>query len=189
MDVDYVRVQKPDGTIIKTPDYNIQDMPGEVTRVAPMYSDIHEPAMSFGNQGTAVTTYQQTRDQILSHYARLTGQKTPPQTEIRKLPNGEWTKTPDEGLASAREVKISSQKGLAAMANFTVTVTAEKVEVVRFLRGDGDLESLTSALQQVHYPMEFPPGSNAKIVRQVIVTCHPTTGCSGELLLPGEIMP
>ena len=166
---------------------------GKKTEAARMYEKAlaaHSmPAMSFGNQGAAVTTYQQTRDQILSHYARLTGQKTPPQTEIRKLPSGEWTKTPDEELASAREVKISSQKGLAAMANFTVTVTAEKVEVVRFLRGDGDLKSLTSALQQVHYPMEFPPGSNAKIVRQLIVTCHPTTGCSGELLLPGEIMP
>lgn len=42
VDVDYVRVQKPDGTIVKTPDYNIQDMPGEVTRTAPLYSDIHE---------------------------------------------------------------------------------------------------------------------------------------------------
>jgi transglutaminase-like putative cysteine protease len=42
VDVDYVRVRKPDGTVVKTPDYNIQDMPGEVTRTAPMYSDIHE---------------------------------------------------------------------------------------------------------------------------------------------------
>ncbi len=42
VDVDYVRVRKPDGTIVKTPDYNIQDMPGEVTRTAPLYSDVHE---------------------------------------------------------------------------------------------------------------------------------------------------
>lgn len=42
VDVDYVRVRKPDGTVVKTPDYNIQDMPGEVTRSAPLYSDIHE---------------------------------------------------------------------------------------------------------------------------------------------------
>lgn len=42
VDVDYVRVRKPDGTIVKTPDYNIQDMPADVTRSAPMYSDIHE---------------------------------------------------------------------------------------------------------------------------------------------------
>ena len=42
VDIDYVRVRKPDGTVVKTPDYNIQDMPGEVTRTAPLCSDIHE---------------------------------------------------------------------------------------------------------------------------------------------------
>ena len=38
----YIRVRKPDGTVVNTPDYNVQDMPAEVTRAAPMYSDIHE---------------------------------------------------------------------------------------------------------------------------------------------------
>jgi len=42
VDVDYVRVRKPDGTVVATPAYNIQEMPGEVTRSAPMYSDIRE---------------------------------------------------------------------------------------------------------------------------------------------------
>jgi tetratricopeptide (TPR) repeat protein len=42
VDIDYVRVRKPDGTVVQTPDYNIQDMPGEVTRTAPLYSDLHE---------------------------------------------------------------------------------------------------------------------------------------------------
>jgi len=42
VDVDYVRVRKPDGTVVKTPDYNVQDMPADVTRTAPLYSDIHE---------------------------------------------------------------------------------------------------------------------------------------------------
>jgi tetratricopeptide (TPR) repeat protein/transglutaminase-like putative cysteine protease len=42
VDVDYVRVRKPDGVVVKTPDYNIQDMPAQVTRSAPLYSDVHE---------------------------------------------------------------------------------------------------------------------------------------------------
>jgi hypothetical protein len=42
VEVDYVRVRKPGGTVVKTPDYNIQDMPADVTRSAPLYSDIHE---------------------------------------------------------------------------------------------------------------------------------------------------
>jgi hypothetical protein len=42
VDIDYVRVIKPDGTVVVTPSYNVQDMPADVTRAAPMYSDIHE---------------------------------------------------------------------------------------------------------------------------------------------------
>jgi hypothetical protein len=42
VDIGYVRVIKPDGTVVVTPDYNVQDMPADVTRSAPMYSDIHQ---------------------------------------------------------------------------------------------------------------------------------------------------
>ncbi|UWZ85996.1 DUF3857 domain-containing transglutaminase family protein [Occallatibacter riparius] len=42
MDISYVRVIKHDGTVVTTPDYNIQDLPADVTREAPMYSDIHQ---------------------------------------------------------------------------------------------------------------------------------------------------
>lgn len=42
VEVDYVRVRRPDGTVVVTPEYNIQDMPSQVTREAPMYSDVHE---------------------------------------------------------------------------------------------------------------------------------------------------
>jgi tetratricopeptide (TPR) repeat protein len=42
VDVDYVRVRKLDGTVVKTPDYNVQDMPADITRSAPMYSDVRE---------------------------------------------------------------------------------------------------------------------------------------------------
>ena len=42
VEVDYVRVRKPDGTVVVTPDSNVQDMSAEVTRSAPMYSDVHE---------------------------------------------------------------------------------------------------------------------------------------------------
>ena len=42
VDIGYVRVKKPDGTVVVTPDYNAQDMPADVTREAPMYSDIHQ---------------------------------------------------------------------------------------------------------------------------------------------------
>jgi tetratricopeptide (TPR) repeat protein len=42
VDIDYVRVRKPDGTTVLTPLDSVQDMPSEITRQAPFYSDLHE---------------------------------------------------------------------------------------------------------------------------------------------------
>jgi len=42
LDIDYVRVRKPDGTTVPTPSDSVQDMPSEITRQAPFYSDLHE---------------------------------------------------------------------------------------------------------------------------------------------------
>lgn len=40
--VGYVRVIKPDGRTVETPSENALDMPAEITRQAPFYSDLHE---------------------------------------------------------------------------------------------------------------------------------------------------
>jgi predicted Zn-dependent protease/transglutaminase-like putative cysteine protease len=40
LDFAYVRVRKPDGSVVATPDTDAQDQPAEVTRQAPFYSDI-----------------------------------------------------------------------------------------------------------------------------------------------------
>ncbi len=41
-EIEYVRVRKPDGTTVDTPADSIQDMPVEITRQAPFYSDLRE---------------------------------------------------------------------------------------------------------------------------------------------------
>jgi transglutaminase-like putative cysteine protease len=38
----YVRVRKPDGSVVETPAESVQDMAAEITRQAPSYSDLHE---------------------------------------------------------------------------------------------------------------------------------------------------
>ena len=38
----YVRVRKPDGSLVETPPENVQDTAAQTTREAPFYSDIHE---------------------------------------------------------------------------------------------------------------------------------------------------
>jgi Domain of Unknown Function with PDB structure (DUF3857) len=40
--VDYVRVHMPDGSVVLTPAESFQDMPADVTREAPFYSDLQE---------------------------------------------------------------------------------------------------------------------------------------------------
>ena len=42
IDIDYVRVRKPDDTVVPTPPENAQDMATEVTRQAPFYGDLRE---------------------------------------------------------------------------------------------------------------------------------------------------
>jgi hypothetical protein len=42
IDIDHVRVHKPDGSVIDTPAENSQDMAAEITRTAPFYSDLRE---------------------------------------------------------------------------------------------------------------------------------------------------
>ncbi len=55
VDVGYVRVKKPDGSIVVTPDYNTQDMPADVTREAPMYSDVHQKHVAVKGLGVGDT--------------------------------------------------------------------------------------------------------------------------------------
>jgi len=65
VEIDYVRVRKPDGTLVKTPDYNIQDMPGDVTRTAPLYSDIHEKHVAVKGLGVGDVLEYSVRHRIL----------------------------------------------------------------------------------------------------------------------------
>jgi transglutaminase-like putative cysteine protease len=60
-DIGYVRVTKPDGSVVVTPDYNVQDMPADVTRPAPMYSDIHQKHVAVKGLGVGdILEYQST---------------------------------------------------------------------------------------------------------------------------------
>ena len=65
LDIDYVRVRKPDGSIIETPGYNVQDMPADVSREAPMYSDIHEKHVAVRGLGVGDTLEYQVTLRIL----------------------------------------------------------------------------------------------------------------------------
>jgi tetratricopeptide (TPR) repeat protein/transglutaminase-like putative cysteine protease len=42
LDIEYVRVKKPDGTVVLTPPENTQEITSEITRIAPFYTDTRE---------------------------------------------------------------------------------------------------------------------------------------------------
>src|SRR5579864_5453548 len=42
LDIEFVRVRKPDGSVVETPPDSVQDMAAQITREAPFYSDVHE---------------------------------------------------------------------------------------------------------------------------------------------------
>jgi tetratricopeptide (TPR) repeat protein len=42
LDIKYVRVRKPDGSVVETPVDSAQDVTAEIARNAPMYTDLHE---------------------------------------------------------------------------------------------------------------------------------------------------
>ncbi len=51
IEMNYLRVRKADGTVVETPPADAQDMPAEVTRLAPFYSDLRQkqyPVRSLG---------------------------------------------------------------------------------------------------------------------------------------------
>jgi hypothetical protein len=59
VDIVYVRVRKPDGTVVETPPANVQDMPSAITRGAPMYSDLQEKHVTLKALGVGdVVEYQ-----------------------------------------------------------------------------------------------------------------------------------
>ncbi len=69
VEFDYIRVRKPDGAVVTTPDYNVQDMPSDVTRGAPMYSDLHEKhvtvkALGVGDTLEYLVRYRTVKPQV-----------------------------------------------------------------------------------------------------------------------------
>ncbi|QNI36849.1 DUF3857 domain-containing transglutaminase family protein [Edaphobacter albus] len=49
VEIDYVRVRKPDNSLVETPATDAQEMPQEVTRQAPFYSDLKEKQVPVRN--------------------------------------------------------------------------------------------------------------------------------------------
>lgn len=56
-------------------------------------------------------------------------------------------------------------------ADFFLLLGPEKVEDVKFIRGDDSLKAFTDILKNLAVPMKFPPSSQGHVVRRATVTC------------------
>lgn len=63
--IDYVRVIQPDGTVIETPLGSVQDMPAEISRQAPMYSDLRQKQVPVKGLSVGDLVEFQTESQVL----------------------------------------------------------------------------------------------------------------------------
>ncbi len=128
---------------------------------------------------------QELGNKILSRYKKLTG-KSPALGETRRLPNGEWTKTPREELTQMRAVKLGKQPGLSGTAEFAILFAPGKIESVEYVSGEKSLESLTDKLKAARYQIEFPAGSQARILRRAQISCTPSAGCMAVVMPPAN---
>ena len=72
VDIIYVRVRKPDGAVVVTPKENVQDMPTDVSRAAPMYSDLRQKHVAV--KGLSVGDTLEYRAEWHIHTAQIPGQ-------------------------------------------------------------------------------------------------------------------
>jgi len=118
---------------------------------------------------------------ITSRYQKLTGRK-PSINETRRLPNGEWTKTASEELTQMRTAKFGKLPSLSGSAEFAIVFAQGKVESVQYLSGEQSLKALAEKIKAAHYAVEFPAGSQAKLLRRAALSCFPISGCMAVLI-------
>jgi len=126
---------------------------------------------------------QDQREKILARYKKLTG-RSPALLETRRLPNGEWSKTPGDELSQMRAVHLGKMPNFSGSAEFSIVFSPGRVESVEYLRGEESLEDLSAKLKAAHYQVEFPEGSKAKILRRAQLSCTPSAGCMAVLVPP-----
>jgi tetratricopeptide (TPR) repeat protein/transglutaminase-like putative cysteine protease len=135
-----------------------------------------------GSQGAAPKDpSQQLTEEITSRYQKLTGKKPELNTTWR-LPNGEWTKTASEQLSEMRTAKFGKQPKLSGSAEFTIVFSPGRVESVDYVNGEEALQDLTDQLKAAHFQVEFPAGSQGKILRRAELSCSSISGCVAVLL-------
>ncbi len=125
MDIAYVRVTKADGRVVETPPENILDMPSDITREAPFYSDIKEKHIAVKGLEIGDVLEYQSRESV----------KTP-------LDPGQFWFAHDffeEGICLQEKLQISVPRGR------NVKVASSKIQPATTEEGSYKIYSWTTA--------------------------------------------
>jgi hypothetical protein len=122
---------------------------------------------------------------IAESYKHLTGKEL---TATPYKKNGFY----DGGLRSELDKQIEvhpivKATKLTGSAYFMAAFEAGKPTKVQLIAGDKSLASLVPTLQAHVFPPVLPPGSKARLMREIRVICTPWAGCDADLLLPTSI--
>ena len=138
--------------------------------------------LAFGAAG-APSDRQTLASDMISRYQKLTGER-PSINESRRLPNGDLTKNLTEQLLQIRTIKFGKPPNLSGSAEFAIMFAPGKVESVTYVSGEKALQALSEKIKAAPYQVEWPVGSQAKILRRAELSCFPTSGCMAVLLPP-----
>ncbi len=117
------------------------------------------------------------RDQAVHYYVLALVGETPSSTARDKLKAlGISGGGLDSMITKARKEQISDRTSKLDMvqsgtADFFLLAGPEKVEQVKFVRGEESLRAFSDTLKSVPVLMKFPPSSQVHVVRRVRLTC------------------
>ena len=91
-------------------------------------------------------------------------------------------------LSQMRNVKLSRFfQGSASADFFLLFGPGAKLEDVKFIKGSDKLEDAGKYLRAAIFPISYPDGSKAHVVRRGILSCSSLTGCSIVFYTPDQV--
>ncbi len=144
------------------------------------------PGMPLASPG--VSDRQNLVTKLATRFHKLT-EKNPVVNESSRLPNGQWTKTSSEQLSLMRTAKFGKIPDLKGTAEFKIVFAPGKIESVEYVSGDESLKALEEKIKAAHYEVEFPSGSQARLLRRAELSCFPLSGCMAVMMPTDKAQP
>jgi hypothetical protein len=120
--------------------------------------------------------------EIRKRLARLTpGSKAPtPMELLRSDPNG-------TNFNKMRLVKLPKFAAHGSAEFFLLFGPGPTLEDIRFISGSKDFKPAEKLFKSGKFPVAFPMGSSARLLRRGLAMCSEVTGCQMVLLAPDSV--